>query len=302
MNILVTGAWNCTEEQLNMLTILGHQVIKQPLESAPLTVNYEYVEAVICNNLFLYHPIERFTKLRYIQLTSAGFDRVPLSYIRKKGITIYNASGVYSIPMAEFAIGGVLQLYKQYHYFHQQQMQMLWEKRRDLLELTGKTVCVIGCGSVGSVCAKRFAGFDCRIIGVDVSTVKNGLFEVVYSVEDLDLALLQSDIVILTVPLVEETKHLMNVQRFEKMKEKSVLVNIARGEIVDTKALINALETKLLGAVLDVFEQEPLHADSPLWKMKNVIVSPHNSFVGEGNHERLFEVVIKNLKGIRSEI
>ena len=88
---------------------------------------------------------------------------------------------------------------------------------------------------------------------------------------------------------------MMNEQRFAKMKDGSVLVNIARGAVVDEQALLKALNEKLLGAVLDVFEEEPLSADNPLWKKVNVIVTPHNSFVGDGNGDRMYQVILENL-------
>ena len=103
---------------------------------------------------------------------------------------------------------------------------------------------------------------------------------------------------VLTLPLTNETYHLMDAKYFSAMKPNSVLVNIARGAIVDTEALIEALNTHIGGAVLDVFEDEPLSQGSALWDMDNVIISPHNSFVSDGNHERMLEVIMKNLKGV----
>ena len=142
MRLLVTGAWKCTQEQLNNLEQLGHEIIFLQNEKDELPCSYEEVEGVICNGLFLYHAIENFTSLRYIQLTSAGFDRVPMDYVQAQGIEIHNARGVYSIPMAEFAISGVLQLYKQAKFFYRNQKNGIWEKHRGLLELYGKTVCI----------------------------------------------------------------------------------------------------------------------------------------------------------------
>ena len=98
------------------------------------------------------------------------------------------------------------------------------------------------------------------------------------------------------LPLTEQTKHLFSRAAFDAMKPGSILVNLARGAIVDTAALVAALETKLGGTVLDVFEEEPLGEDSPLWDMENVVLTPHNSFVGEGNGNRLRELVLQNLK------
>lgn len=297
MKLLVTGAWKCTQEQLNEIENMGHSVVFMQNEVDSLPCSYGEIEGVICNGLFLHHSIEKFTSLRYIQLTSAGFDRVPMGYVQAHGIEIHNARGVYSIPMAEFAISGVLQLYKRSRFFYENQKKCVWEKHRGILELYGKTVCIVGCGSVGTECAKRFQAFGCKVIGVDLYPREDIAYEKIYPLLDLDNCLPQADVVVLTLPLTEETRHMMNGQRFEKMKIGSVLVNIARGAVVSEQALLKAVDSKLSGAVLDVFEEEPLSAESPLWQKENVILTPHNSFVGDGNLFRLCEVVLKNLEG-----
>lgn len=299
MRILVTGAWNASEEQLHSVASLGHEIIWHQQERELLPVPYETIEGVICNGLFLHHPIERFTALKYIQLTSAGFDRVPLDYIQKKGIRICNARGVYSTPMAEFALSGVLQLYKQSRFFGENQRNCRWEKHRGLRELAGKQVCIVGCGSVGTACAKRFQAFECQVTGVDRFVCENRFFDRVLPMEQLDTVLETADIVVLCLPLTEETQHLLDAKRLRAMKLGAILVNIARGQIVDTEALISALNGHLGGAVLDVFEEEPLPADSPLWQMEYVILTPHSSFVGEGNAERLSGLILKNLENYR---
>lgn len=296
MKLLITGAWQGASEQINKIKSAGHQVFFMQNEKDELPCLYEEVEGVICNGLFLYHAIEKFTSLRYVQLTSAGFDRVPMDYVEARKIKIYNARGVYSIPMAEFAISGVLQLYKQSKFFYKNQINSVWEKRRDLLELNGKRVCIIGSGNVGTECAKRFKAFGCKVVGVDLFLRDDENYEKIYPLESLDDCLIGSDVVILTLPLTEKTKGLINKSRFDKMKDNAVLVNVARGAVVEEKALLDALDNKLLGAVLDVFESEPLSSDNPLWKKENVIITPHNSFVGDGNNERLTEVILKNLQ------
>lgn len=298
MKLLITGAWKCTDEQLNNVKKLAHTVVFMQNEKDELPCLYEEVEGVICNGLFLYHDIKKFKNLKYIQLTSAGFDRVPMDYVESHGIKIYNARGVYSIPMAEFAISGVLQLYKQSKFFYENQKNCVWEKRRDLLELNGKSVCIIGAGNVGTECAKRFKAFGCKVVGVDLFPKEDENYEIVYPLESLDDVLSKSDVVVLTLPLTEKTKGLINKNRFDKMKDNAVLVNIARGLVVEEKALLDALENKLLGAVVDVFESEPLPNDNPLWKKENVIITPHNSFVGDGNNERLNKVVLGNLSEV----
>ncbi len=295
MNLLITGAWQNAKEYIPALEA-QHDVVFMQQEKDELPCDAAWVEGVICNGLFLTHRIEQFVNLKYIQLTSAGFDRVPMDYVQEKGIHIFNARGVYSVPMAEFALSGVLALYKQQRFFFDRQQAHIWEKHRGLLELYGQTVLIVGCGSVGQACAKLFAAFNTTVYGADVVTDEKKHFEKIVPMSDLYDVLGEADVVVLTLPLTAETLHLFYSKAFDAMKRGSVLVNIARGGIVDTPALIEALQTKLGGAVLDVFEDEPLEADSPLWDMENVILSPHNSFVGSGNGKRLAEVVMKNLE------
>lgn len=296
MNLLITGAWGQAADYICEIEQQGHTVSFLQYEKDELPCDYAWVEGVICNGLFLTHPIEKFTNLKYIQLTSAGYDRIPMDYVEAHGIEINNARGVYSIPMAEFALCGVLQLYKQTRFFEKNRKAHLWEKHRGLLELHGKNVCIAGCGSVGTECAKRFRAFGCHISGVDISVREDDNYDEMLDMSQLENVLAKSDVVVLALPLTEKTKHLMNKRMFEKMKDGAVIVNVSRGAVVDEEALCEALESKLGGAVLDVFEEEPLAAESPLWEMEHVIVTPHNSFVGDGNGARLADVIMNNLK------
>ena len=302
MTLLVTGAWRYTEDELEMLRAKGHELILMPDERAKLPVPAETVEGVICNGLFLYHEIDEFTSLRYIQLTSAGLDRVPLDKIRARGITLRNARGVYSVPMAEYALFGVLSIYKRAGRFAEAQRTASWIKQRDILELCGKSVLIVGCGSVGCECAKRFAAFGCRVSGIDAVPREDALFESVLPVSALEGALAEADVVVLTLPLTPETRHIINERTLACCKRSAVLVNISRGGTVDTVALVSALKCGTLsGAVLDVFEEEPLPDTSPLWSQDGVIITPHNSFVGEGNAHRLSRTILENLEEISNE-
>lgn len=297
MKLLITGAFNCTEDQLEALAALGNDIIFMQNEKDDLPPCPEEIEGVICNGLFLYHDIKKFTALKFIQLTSAGYDRVPMDYIKEKGIKIYNAKGVYSVPMAEFALCGVLELYKQSRFFAENKKEHKWEKHRSLLELAGKTVAIIGTGNVGTECAKRFNAFDTTVLAVDLIKPESDFFDEFYHIENIKTALSRADIVVLALPLTPETNGMLSEDMLSYFKENSILVNISRGQIIDEDALIATLKkSNLMGAVLDVFCEEPLPADSPLWDMENVIITPHNSFVGEGNNARLFEVIKTNLK------
>ena len=300
MKLLVTGAWKSAKEQLNNLKVLGHEVVFMQNESEVIPCNPQEIEGVICNGLFLFHDIDEFISLKFIQLTSAGFDRVPMDKISARGIKIFNARGVYSIPMAEYALWGVLSLYKKARFFEANRLEKKWDKCREIFELFGKTVAIVGCGNVGLECAKRFKAFGANMLGVDLVEREDDDFGKIYSIDRLDEVLEKADIVVLTLPLTSQTKGLISIERLAKMKEGSVLVNIARGQIVDENELIKALKHKLLGAVLDVFETEPLEKTSELWCLENVIITPHNSFVGENNEERLKAIIVKNLESLKS--
>jgi phosphoglycerate dehydrogenase-like enzyme len=299
MNILITGAFRLEPWQTERIAALGHTVYFLQNEKDPLPVPYEEVEGVICNGLFLHHPIEKFSALSYVQLTSAGYDRMPMDYAAEKGITVYNARGVYSIPMAEFALSSVLSVYKQADHFRAAQNAHRWDKHRGLRELFGKRVCIVGCGNVGTEVAKRFGAMGCEIIGVDAYPREDEHYTAMLPVAALDTALMTADVVILTLPLTPDTHHLMGRDQLALLPEGCVLVNIARGGVMDTEALTETLAARTdLTAILDVFEEEPLPDNSPLWEMANAILTPHNSFVGEGNSRRLWQVILTNLQSL----
>ena len=289
MNLLITGAWADAKEHMAQIEAMGHAIAYIQQEKDELPCEASWVEGVICNGLFLYHPIDQFPNLRWIQLTSAGYDRIPMDYVRDKGITINNARGVYSIPMAEFAVAGVLALCKGLYQFRDQQKRREWVKNRELRELAGSRVAIVGCGSVGTECAKRFKAFGCAVIGVDVAVRQDENYDDMVGLEKLDEELTKADVVVLTLPLTEESRGLIDGHRLGLIS--GILVNISRGAVVDQKAL----ERWNGRAVLDVFEEEPLEIESPLWGKDGFLITPHNSFVGDRNRERLFEIIFSQL-------
>jgi phosphoglycerate dehydrogenase-like enzyme len=137
------------------------------------------------------------------------------------------------------------------------------------------------------------------VIGVDnrlLDPAENDLVNELCVPDEIERVLNKSDIVILTLPLTDQTHHMMNKYRFEAMRDGSALVNVSRGGVINEADLIEALRVnKFLGVALDVFEEEPLNQDSPLWNFDNVIITPHNSFISDKVNERLFELIIKNL-------
>ncbi len=284
MHMLITGAWQDAQDHFAEIEAMGHDIVFLPQERDPLPCDPAWIEGVIGNGLFQRHPMECFPNLRFIQLTSAGFDRVDMDAVERRGIEIHNAKGVYSVPMAEFAVASVLSVYKRLGQFWEQQERREWKKLRNLRELAGKRVLIIGCGDAGQECAKRFKAFDCEVIGVNRTVRDIRWVDRVVDLDKLDEELERADIAVVTIALNEATKGLVNAKR---LRPEAILVNISRGGTVDTTDAKCRM-------ILDVFDEEPLPKDSLLWS--TATVTPHSSFVGEGNSNRLFRIIKANLE------
>ncbi|MFP7299082.1 NAD(P)-dependent oxidoreductase [Neobacillus niacini] len=300
MKLLLTGAFKYSKEQLSSLMSLGYEIVYIQDERVPIQVDVSDIDAVVCNGLFLYNDIKKFKNLKFIQLTSAGLDRVPLDYINEQRIKIFNAKGVYSVPIAEWVVLKILEIYKKSKEFYAAQSEHKWGKRRDLLELTNKTAAIIGFGDVGSEVAKRLKAFDVTVLGVGRRKTESIYIDEYYLVDDIDKVLKKSDIIILTLPLTLETSHWLDRKKIKMIKDNCVLINVSRGGVLDEFALLRAIQDDMfLGVALDVFEDEPLSSNSQLWGLKNVIITPHNSFVSDKVNERMFALVIKNLTSFK---
>ena len=296
MKTLITGALRYNKEKFEKLENVGLEIIYVHDETKKLEINVDEIEFVICNSLFLYNDIKKFKNLKAIQLTSAGLDRVSLDYIKDNNIKIYNARGVYSIPMAEWTVLKILEIYKNSKKFWKQQEGHIWKKDRNILELNGRTATIVGFGNVGQEIAKRLKAFNVKINAIDLKKNNSEYQDNFYLISEINEVIKVSDILILTLPLTKETEGIINKEKLMLMKENSVLVNISRGKIINEKDLLEVLEEKnFLGVILDVFKDEPLDKDSKLWDFENVIVTPHNSFVGENNNERLLKLIHTNI-------
>lgn len=294
--ILLTGAYKYSENQIKKIQNLGFEVEFHKHESDEIKQCGKY-DAVVCNSLFVSHNIKDFNNLKYIQLTSAGYDRVPLEYIKKHNIEIRNARGVYSIPIAEHTVMLVLESMRNSRKFYENHQKHIWDKNRNAIELFGKTVVIAGCGSIGLEIAKRLNAFGMKIIGLDVYSVESKYLNECKNISELYKVAVEADIFISSIPYTKDTHHIFNAKLFSNMKENSVFINISRGKVVDETALIKSLQNKeIKRAALDVFEKEPISEDNELWNLDNLIITPHNSFVGDGNSKRMFEVIYSNLK------
>jgi phosphoglycerate dehydrogenase-like enzyme len=299
MKLLLTGSYSYTTDQLELLAGLGYQISLLPDERVTDGLDVADFEVVVCNNLFNHMNIGEFKNLKFVQLTSAGKDKIPVEHLKKTGIQLETARGVYSDPIAEWIVLKILEICKKSRYFYNAQQQKQWIKERNLIELSGKTAAIIGYGSIGIETARRLQGFKMHITAVDSRLPDAGDMQWINSMEkpkNIDMVLAEHDIIILTLPLTPKTRHMINGRRLDLMKDDAILVNVSRGSIIDELALIAALQhNRFTGVALDVFEEEPLPADNPLWKFDNVLVTPHNAFVSDHTRQRMFDLIYKNL-------
>jgi phosphoglycerate dehydrogenase-like enzyme len=168
-------------------------------------------------------------------------------------------------------------------------------------DLEGRTLCIIGAGSIGTEIGKKAKAFDMRVIGLKRHPEPLESFDEVWGIDRLDEALPLSDYVVLITPLTPETHHLMGAEEFRAMKDTAVFINVSRGDTVDEQALISALEQKeIAGAVLDVFHTEPLPKESPLWAMENVMVTPHNAGPSTNSEQKTIRLLSDNIARFRN--
>lgn len=296
MGVKTLITYDFGEEKMEGLRKLGCDLIYMPEKEAVYSEKLSGVEVLIGYDPFRTLDISKMKKLRWIQLFSAGIDQLPAEYLKGTGIIVTNNKG-YSIPIGEWIVMDILELLKHSAKFMRSQTRKQWKLDRGILEVYGKTVGFIGTGAIAREAAKRLQGFEARIVGLNTRGSDVEFFHHCFSAERLDEMLGISDVVVLTIPYTEENHHLIDASRISRMKDGAFFVNIARGTIVDEEALTEALLSgKIAGAALDVFEQEPLSPDSPLWDMENVIITPHNSFISDMKDERRYETIRMNMK------
>ena len=211
--------------------------------------------------------IPRLPRLEVVQTLTAGVEHVR-PYVSER-TTLCNAKGVHDASTSELAVALTLAALRGIPEFVRAQDRSQWapEVRPALAD---RTVLIVGYGSVGAAVERRLAGFECEVVRV-ARTARDG----VAGTDALPQLLPNADVVILTLPATEETRRLANAQFLTAMKDGALLVNVARGSVVDTKALLDAVSTGRLHAALDVTDPEPLPAEHPLWRAPGVLISPH---------------------------
>ena len=244
--------------------------------------------------------IVKTTKLKLIHKCGVGVDKIDLTAARSKGIKVYLTGGINAIPVSEMALLLMMAVMRHLVYANIRLRNGKWistELKGINQHLTGKTVGIVGMGNIGKNLTKLLKGFECNVFYYDVQRPSPDMertFGITY--KPLEELLKSCEIISLHAPLTPETTHMMNAKTLAMMDKNAILVNTARGELIDEKALVDALRNgTIAGAGLDVFATEPLDPNSPLLAMDNVILSPHVAGSTLNNMSARAMRIVKNL-------
>ena len=232
--------------------------------------------------------------LRWVQLTHAGAERVNPALVGPQ-TTVTTVGGCRPAQSRSGCLGCMLMFAKGWPGLWRSQQAHAWERFMPR-ELAGTTVGIVGLGAIGTEVATRVRALGCRVMGMRRSTAPHPLVDEMVTPAELPRLLAASDFVVLAAPQTAETSGLIDARALTAMKPTAVLINVARGGLVDEAALVNALRAGTIGgAALDVFDREPLPADSPLWDLERVILSPHIAAGTERYYDRATTILCENL-------
>lgn len=244
--------------------------------------------------------LERGDTLELVQTLWAGVDMYPLNAIESSDVTLANAAGIHARPIAEQVLGYMLQFERSLLDAVENRERGVWESLSGG-ELATETVGIIGVGAIGSRVSELASAFGMETLGTkrDVSSAPDSIDEI-YQAEKYTELLRRSDYLVVACPLTDDTEGMLGLDEFRLMDSDSVLINVARGEIVDQDELIRALQYGLIdGAALDVFDEEPLPQDSLLWDLSNVVLTPHMAWTSSETTRRWADVIEQNYNAVK---
>ena len=303
MNVLVAAAFAKTEVTHRLKATPGADVTVAE-DSAAIVRGLADADALVCADPF-YSPAVAAAiragapRLKWIQLLTAGYDRVKQAGVRD-GIVVCNAGDAYSPAVAAHAVSLLLALQRRVHLMLANQARHAWDRGYvpQVTTPAGSVIAIVGFGSIGREVARLLRAFGPHIVGVSRSAAPNPLADEMLGSGDLAAVLPRADAIVLALPLDPSTHGLIGAQELAACKNSAILINIARGQIVDGRALAEALRAgTIAGAGLDVTDPEPLPADHPLWDAPNLIISPH--FAGASGltgPKRLADMAADNLE------
>jgi phosphoglycerate dehydrogenase-like enzyme len=270
------------------------KLARTPAEERDLAASAQVITGTTIDEPLL----DRAENLRLFASSYAGYGHLPMDAIESHGASVTTASGVHGPNIAEDVLGYLLALTRRHHEGWRRQQNREW-RAYPVGEFAGSTVTVVGLGALGSAVVERLQGFDVDTIGIRHSPAQGGPTDEVVGPDRLHDALARTDHLVLTVPLTDETEGMLGETEFTTLPPDATVVNVARGPVIDTAALVSAIQSNAIGgAALDVTDPEPLPEDHPLWGFENVLITPHNAGNTPKYYERLADILAENLRQV----
>ncbi len=248
-----------------------------------------------------FSAVRKGPNIQWLHVFNIGVDHPIYTEMLERGVRVTTSAGTTAQPISQTALTGMLMLSRGFPHWMSAQAGRRWAPVRlqdSPRDLPGQTVLVYGMGGIGTEFARLAKALGMKVIGVRRSPRKaDDPVDEMHTPDQIDQLLPRADWLMLCSPLTAQTRKLMSAQRLALLPKGAYVLNVSRGEVVDEAAMIDALNSgHLAGAYLDVFEQEPLPTESPLWDMTNVIITPHNSTSSDGNERRVFDCFLHILE------
>lgn len=240
------------------------------------------------------------SNVKWIQFAYAGVNQLPLQLFAEKGIMLTNGSGIHAHSVTETTMGLLLGMTRNIVESTKDQLEKKWDPTHSIYELNGKTMLIVGAGNIGEQLGKVAQAFDMKTIGINRSGNKIKHMDEQYTQDELSQIVGKTDIVVNILPATKATENVYNEELFSKMKDGTYFINVGRGESVVTDDLLAALaQGKIAGAGLDVFEEEPLPKNHPLWEHERVVMTPHIAGQLENYEKHIYPLFIENFNAFR---
>lgn len=262
-----------------------------------LPQNSETVKIIICRDRDNIDALlDNCPNLLFLFIVSVGIEKLPFKRLIERNVTVANVGGINARIMSEYTIGAILQFSARFKENVLNQSKHYWKKYQCVDSLFGKKLMIVGAGRTGKLIAEKASAFGMACIGVKKHFESVEYFDEIITLDEWKNILPFVDFVVSTIPLTQETFHLFNSEIFHLMNSKSVFINISRGNIVNQEELLEACKhNEIAGAVLDVFEKEPLDSNNELWDLPNVIITPHSSGRLEDFMKQAINLFIENI-------
>ena len=275
-----------TDENVNVIQCKPDEAINY-IEDTDILISW--------GNFRLNELLPKAKRLKWVHTLSSGIEGMITPELTQSNIILTNSRGIHGIPVAEHVLAMILNFTRQITQAHDNKKNHLWQSIH-VEEIYEKSIAIIGLGSIGREIAKRSKSLGMKVLATKRTMTTELFVDKLYTTDQLPQLLSLADFVVVTLPLTPETKNLFTADMFAKMKPSAYFINVSRGAIVNEADLISALKSQTIrGAALDVFEQEPLDSDSPLWEIPNLFISPHIAAKSPYYIDRCLKLFIENL-------